>query len=132
MDRPAPFALDHPAAVRPAGSVALDLLLSAATGERPEPAPAAAAGREVPGVSLLRQPQDGVRVEGEPQTHPAADAHPGHRSLVSQTALEPPGARPRSLPLLAAGRDHRAAQPRLERPILLTFRCAAVFSTWSR
>src|SRR5579884_1973433 len=113
MDRPAPSAAEHPTAVRAVGRAALDLLLPAAAGERPEPAPASAAGRVVPGVPVLRQPQDGLRAEGEPQTHPAPDADSGHPSAVSQAASEPPGSGPRSLPVLAAGRDHRTAQPGL-------------------
>src|SRR6185437_5644916 len=48
------------------------------------------------------------------QAHPTADAHPGHRSPLSQTELEPPGAGSRGISLSAARCGDRAAQPRLE------------------
>src|ERR1700685_3729100 len=87
----------HPAAVRTAGSAALDLLLPAAVGERGEPATAPPARPAVSEASVFRKPQDGRRVGGEPQAHPTANAHPGHRSSLSQAELEPSGARPRSV-----------------------------------
>src|SRR5580704_10825795 len=114
MDRSCSPAPQHPTAVRTVGGAALDLLLPAAAGERREPAIAPPARPDVSEASVFRKPQDGRRAGGEPQAHPAADAHPGHRSPLSQTELEPSGARPRSVPVPAARRGDRAAQPRLE------------------
>src|ERR1700693_6076180 len=114
MDRSHSSAPEHPTAVRTAGSAALDLLLPAPAGERREPASAPPARPTVPEAAVLRQPQNGRRTGSEPQTHPAADAHPGYRSPVSQTEPEPPGAGSRSVSVLAARRRDRAPQPRLE------------------
>src|SRR6187549_1751236 len=114
MDRSAPSSPEHPTAVRTAGPAALDLLLPASARERGKLASAATAGPTVSGLAVLRQPQDGRRTGSEPQTRPAADGHSGHRSPLSQTAFESSGARPRSLPVPAARRDHREAQPSLE------------------
>src|SRR5579872_2963210 len=114
MDRSATSAPDRAAAVRTARCAALDLLPPAAAGERGEPAPAAAAGRVVPGLPILRQPPHGLHAEGQPQAHPAADAYSGYRSSLSETELEPSGSRSRDLPLPAARCLDRAAQPRLE------------------
>src|SRR5262249_27741822 len=114
MDRRTPSTVEHSAAVRTAGLAALDVLLPAAAGERTEPASAAPAGRAVPGDPVLRQPQNGRSARLQPQTHAAADAHSRDRSSLSQTALEPPRARPRGVPVLAARSDDRAAQPSLE------------------
>src|SRR5579871_3958817 len=97
MDRSVSSAPQYPAAMRAAGHAALNLLLSAAARERGEPPPAAQARPTVSGLPVLRQPQDGCRIEGEPETCPAVDAHPGHRSPLSQASLEPPGAGPRGL-----------------------------------
>ncbi len=114
MDRSRTPAPRHPKAVRTVGTSALDLLLSAAAGERREPAAAPPPRPAVSKASLFRKPQDGGGVERESQTHPTADAHPGHRSPLSQTELEPPGPRPRSVPIPAAWRRDRTAQPCLE------------------
>src|ERR1035438_7113232 len=115
MDRSATSAPERPTAVRTARSGALQLLLPTATGERREPAAAApAVGRTVPGVPVLRQPTHGHHAGGQPQTHPATDAHRRHRSPLPQTELEPPGARSRDLPVPAARRLDRTASPGLE------------------
>ncbi len=114
MDRSRSPAPEHPTAVRTAGRAALDLLLPAAAGERGEPAAAPPARRAVPEAPVFRQPQDGRRAGGEPQAHPAADAHSGHRSALSQTELEPSGAGSPDLPVPAARRRDRTAQSRLE------------------
>src|SRR5580704_11570284 len=114
MDQSTPCVLDHRTTVRAVGAAALDLLLSAAAGERREPACPAAARRTVSGTSLLRQPAHGGHTGGEPQTHPAADGYSGNRSSVSETELEPSGGRPRNLPVPAARLGDRAAQPGLE------------------
>src|SRR5579863_3981444 len=114
MDRSRSSTAQHSAAVRTAGSAALDLLLSAATGERGEPATAPPARPAVSEASFFRKPQNGRRVGGEPQAHPTADAHPGHRSPLSQTELEPSGAGSRGVPVSAARRGDREAQSRLE------------------
>src|SRR5713101_2511849 len=114
MDRSATSTPQHSAAVRIAGSAALNLLLPAAAGERRESASAPQARPVVPEVPVLRQPQDGYRAGSEPQAHPAADAHSGPRSAVSQTELKPPGAGSRSLPVPAARRRDPKTQPRLE------------------
>src|ERR1700693_603683 len=114
MDRSHSPAPQYPPAVRTAGSAALDLLLPAAAGERGKPAIAPPARPTVSEASVFRKPQNGRRVGGKPQAHPTTDAHPGYRSPLSQTELEPSGARPRSVPVSAARRRDRAAQPRLE------------------
>src|SRR5450759_5871590 len=114
MDRSTTSALERPTAVRTARSAALHLLLPAAAGERREPAVAPAAGRTVPGMPVFRQPPHGHHAGGQPQTHPAADAHRRHRGPLPQTELEPPGAGPRDLPVPAARRLDRTAQPGLE------------------
>src|SRR6266568_7193290 len=92
----------------------LDLLSPAAAGERGEPASAPAARRAVPGMPVLWQPSHGRHAGGQPQTHPAADAHSGYRSALPETELEPPSSRSRDLPVPAARRLHRTAQPSLE------------------
>src|ERR1700681_3332984 len=102
MDRSPSSAPQYPTAMRIAGSAALDLLLSAAAGERGEPASDAPARRVVHEAPVLRQPQNGRRTGSEPQAHPAADAHSGHRSPLSQTELEPPGTGSPDLPVPAA------------------------------
>src|SRR5580704_18695658 len=114
MDRSRSRAPQHPAAVRTAGSAAFDLLLPAATGERGEPAAAPPARPTVSEASVFRKPKNGRRAGGEPQAHPTADAHPGHRSPLSETEPEPSSAGSSDLPIPAARRDDRAAQPRLE------------------
>src|ERR1700733_11555179 len=114
MDRSQSSTPQHSTAVRTAGSAALDLLLPAAAGKRGEPASSPPTRPTVSEVPLLRQPQNGTRTGGEPQTHPTADAHSGHRGPVSQTELEPPGAGSRSVSVPAARRRDRTAQPRLE------------------
>src|SRR5713226_3153915 len=114
MDRSRPSAPQHSTAVRTVGSAALDLLLPAAAGELGELASAPQARPVVPEAPVLRQPQNGRRVGSEPQAHPAADAHSGYRSPVSQTELEPPGAGSPDLPVSSARRRNPPAQPRLE------------------
>src|ERR1700691_1369307 len=114
MDRSRSSASKPPTAMRTAGSVSLDLLLSAAAGERRELASPPQAGPVVPEASLFRQPQNGCRAEGKSQAHPAADAHPGHRSPLSQTELEPSGTGSRSVSLPTARCHNRKTQPRLE------------------
>src|SRR5258708_5133588 len=114
MDRSPSSAPQHPTAMRTAGSATLDLLLSAAAGERGEPASAPPARPTLHEAPVLRQPQNGRRTGSEPQAHPAVDAHSGHRSPLSQTQLEPPGAGSPDLPVPAARRRDRAPQPRLE------------------
>src|ERR1700730_4711412 len=89
MDRSRSPAPQHSTAVRTAGGAALDLLLSAAAREHRKPAAAPPTRPTVPEASVFRKPQNGGRVGGEPQAHPAADAHSGYRSPVSQTELEP-------------------------------------------
>src|SRR5450432_2307134 len=114
MDRSRIFAAQHSAAVRTAGSAALHLLLSAAAGDRGEPAPDAPVRRVVPEIPVLREPQDGLRVGHQSQTRATADADSGHRSPLSQTELEPPGTGSQDLPVSAARRGNPPAQPRLE------------------
>src|SRR5579863_3242075 len=114
MERSATSAPQYSTAVRTAGSAALDLLLSAAAGERGEPAPDAPARRAVHEAPVLRQPQDGCRVGDQSQTRATVDAHSGHRSSLPQTQLEPTGAGSRSVPVPAAWRRHRKAKSRLE------------------
>src|SRR6202521_358283 len=104
----------HPTAMRTAGSATLNLLPPAAAGERGESASAPPARPVVPEAPVLRQPQDGRGAGGEPQTHPAPNAHSGHRSPLPQTQLEPSGAGSPDLPVPAARRGNPAAQPRLE------------------
>src|SRR5579864_3937646 len=114
MDRSPSSAPQHPTAVRTAGSAALDLLPPAAAGERGESTPAPPTRPVVLEAPVLRQPQDGRRAGGKPQTYPAPDAHSGYRSPLPQTQLEPSGAGSPDLPVPAARRGNPAAQPRLE------------------
>src|ERR1700675_2945900 len=114
MDRFPTSAPQHPTAMRTAGSAALNLLPPAVAGERGASASAPPARPVVPEAPVLRQPQDGRGVGSEPQTHPAPDAHSGHRSPLPQTELEPPGAGSPDLPLPAARCGNPPAQPRLE------------------
>src|ERR1017187_3099225 len=114
MDRSATSAPDRAAAVRTARRAALDLLLPAAAGDGGEPSAAPAAVRSVFGMPVHRQPPHGRHAGGQPQAHPAADAHRRHRSPLPQTELEPSGAGPRDLSIPAAGCVDRPAQPSLE------------------
>src|ERR1700680_3624022 len=114
MDRSHSFTPQHSTAVRTAGSAALDLLLPPLCGDRGEPASAPSARPPVSEVPVLRKPQDGRRVGSEPQAHPTADAHSGHRSPVSQTELKPPGTGSRGVCVPAAWRRDRTSQPCLE------------------
>src|SRR5689334_11149158 len=114
MDRSASFRAERPTAVRPAGLAKVELLLPAAARERGDPAADAAPGRTVYGLPVLRQSPDGGYARCEPQTHPAANADFGDRGALSETKFEPAGARPRDLPVPAARRLDRAAQPSLE------------------
>src|SRR6266699_116017 len=114
MDRSTTSAPECSAAMRAARCASLDLLSPAAAGERGEPASAPAARRAVPGLPVLRQPSHGRHAGGQPQTHPAADAHSGYRSALPETELEPPRSRSRDLSVPAARRLHRTAQPSLE------------------
>src|SRR4051812_8753506 len=114
MDRPTTSVPDGAAAMRPARSAALELLLPTAAGERREPTPAASARRALHGVSVLRQPSHGRHAGGRAQAHATADADSGSRSALSETESEPSGGRPPDLPVPAARRLDRAAQPCLE------------------
>src|SRR6266496_124693 len=114
MDRSTTSRSERPTAMRTAGVAALDLLLPAAARERGEPASATQTRRAVHGVAVLRQPSHGRHAAGQSQTNPAAHADSGNRSSLSETEFEPPGARPRDLSVLAARRQDRTTQPRLE------------------
>src|ERR1700678_1464395 len=114
MDRSRSPAPQHSTAVRTAGSAALDLLLPAAAREHGEPATAPPTRPTVSEASVFWKSQNGCRAGGEPQAHPTADAHSGHRSPLSETELEPPGAGSPDLPVPAARRGNPSAQPRLE------------------
>src|ERR1700726_2524747 len=114
MDRSHSFVSHRATAVRTAGCAALELLLSAAAGERGELAAAARARRVVSEAAVLRQPQDGCRARCGPPSRPAADADFGDRSSLPQTALESPGAGSRSVSVLASRRRYQRTQPRLE------------------
>src|SRR6476646_4820908 len=114
MDRSTTSAPECSAAVRTARRASLDLLSPAAAGERGEPASAPTARRVVHGLPILRQPSHGRHAGGQPQTHPAADAHSGHRSALPEAELEPPGSRSLDLPIPAARRLHRTAESSLE------------------
>src|SRR5579863_1774801 len=114
MDRSTTSAPECSAAVRTARRASLDLLSPAAAGERREPAVASATRPAVLGLPVFRQPSHGCHAEGQPQTHPAADAHSGHRSALSETEPEPPGSRSPDLPVPAPRGLDRTAQPSLE------------------
>src|ERR1700676_976363 len=114
MDRSYPSAADRPTAVRTAGSAALDLLLSAAAGERGEPAPDAPARPVVHEAPVFRQPENGRRTGDQSQPRATADADSGHRSALSQTQLEPSGTGSPDLPVPAARCRHRKTKSRLE------------------
>src|SRR5580692_9711795 len=113
MDRSRPSAAHRATAVRTAGSAALDLLPPAEAGERGDLAAVARARRTVSEVTVLRQPQDGRRVRRGPPSRPAANAHSGNRSSLSQAAPESPGSRPPDLSVPVARRGDRAPQPGL-------------------
>src|SRR6202163_914879 len=114
MDRSYSSTVDRPTAVRTAGSAALDLLLSAAAGERGEPAPDAPTRPVVHEAPVFRQPENGRRTRDQSQTRATADADSGHRSALSQTQLEPSGAGSGNLSVPAARRRHRKTKSRLE------------------
>src|SRR6266446_8597392 len=114
MDRSHSFAPHRPTAVRAAGCAALELLLSAAAGERGELASAARARRVVPEAAVFRQPQNGRRVRCGPPSRSAADADFGDRSSLPQTALESSGTGSPSVSVLASRWRQRKAQTRLE------------------
>src|SRR5260370_2430775 len=114
MDRSHSSTPQHSTAVRTAGSAAYHLLLPGAAGDHREPASAPPSRTALSEVPVLRQPQNGIRTGGEPQTHPTADAHSGYRSPVSETELELPGAGSRGVSVPAARRRDQAAQSRLE------------------
>src|SRR5437867_1698715 len=114
MDRSTTSAPECSAAVRTARRASLDLLSPAAAGERGEHASAPAPRRAVLGLPVFRQPAYGSHAGSQPQTRSAADAHPGHRSALPETELEPPGAGSRDLPVPATRHLHRTAQPGLE------------------
>src|SRR5512146_2308543 len=114
MDRSTTSAPECSAAVRTAWRTSLDLLSPATAGERGEPASAPAPRRAVLGLPVFRQPSHGRHAGGQPQTHPAADAHSGHRSALPETELELPNSRSRDLSVPAARHLHRTAQPSLE------------------
>src|SRR5205085_2534395 len=109
MDRSAASRFERPTAMRTAGIATLDLLLSTAAGERGQPASATETRRGVHGVAVLRQSSHGRHAEGQSQTDPAAHADSGNRSPLSEAQLEPAGAGPRSLSVLAARRRDRTA-----------------------
>src|ERR1700691_4799163 len=113
MDRSRPSAAHRATAVRTAGGAALNLLPPASAGECEELAAVARARRAVPKVAVLRQPQDGRRVRRGPPSRPAANAHSGNRSSLSQAAPESPGSRPPDLSVPVARRGDRAPQPGL-------------------
>src|SRR5579863_4607194 len=114
MDRSTTSAPECSAAMRTARRASLDLLSPATAGEHGEPASAPAPRRTLLGLSVFRQPSHGRHAEGQPQTHPAADAYSGHRSALPETEPEPPGLRSPDLPVPATRRLHRTAQPGLE------------------
>src|SRR5438552_379446 len=114
MDRSAISRPERPAAMRAAGVTTLDLLLPAAAGERRESTSTPQARRALYGLPVLRQSSHGRHAGGRPQTHPAADADSGNRSPLSETEPEPSGTRTRDLPVPAARRRDRTAQPGLE------------------
>src|SRR5262249_26701832 len=114
MDRSTTSAAECPAAVRTARRASLELLSPPAAGERGEPESAPTARRVVLGLPVFRQPSDGCPAGGQPQAHPAADAHSGDRSALSETQPEPPGSGSQNLPVPAARCLHRTAQPSLE------------------
>ena len=114
MDRSTTSAPERSAAVRTARRAALDLLLPAAAGERGEPASAPAARRAVPGLPVLRQPRMAVTLEVNRKRIQRLMRILGIEALYPETELEPPGAGSRDLPVPAARRLDRAAQPGLE------------------
>src|SRR5882757_4213176 len=110
MDRSRSSAPQHSTAVRTAGSAAFDLLLSAAAGERGEPASDAPARPVVHEGPVFRQPKNGRRTGDQSQTRATADADSGHRSPLSQTQLKPSGTGSRNLSVPAARRRHRKSK----------------------
>src|SRR5437879_12935893 len=100
MDRSPTSTPECSTAVRTARRTSFDLLSPAAAGKRGEPASASAARRAVHELPVLRQPSHGRHAGGQPQTHPAADAHSGYRSSLSETQLESSGTGSPDLPVL--------------------------------
>src|SRR5438067_13081031 len=114
MDRSCTSEPNHSTAMRTVGSAALELLLSAAAGERRKPASASSAGPVVSEAPVLRQPQNGFRAGSKPQENPAPDVYPGYRSPLSKTESKPAGAWSPNLSVLVARRGNPPTQPRLE------------------
>src|SRR3954453_2968212 len=114
MDRSCTPEPNHSTAMRTVGSAALELLLSAAAGERRKSASAPPAGPVVSEAPVLWQPQNGCRAGSKPQENPTPDAYPGHRSPLSKTESKPAGAWSPSLSVLVARRGNPPTQPRLE------------------
>src|SRR5271168_3179880 len=103
MDRFHTFAPHRATAVRTAGCAALELLLSAAAGERGELAPATRARRVVPEAAVFRQPQNGCRVRSGPASCPAVNADFGDRSSLPKPRLSCPAPGHQVYPYLLRG-----------------------------
>src|SRR5580658_594310 len=114
MDRSGSFSSERAAAVSFARTTRFHLLLSAASGERGEPALAAPARRTLSGVSLLRQPQDGRATPCESEAHAEAHAPRRDRGAISQAESQPSGAGSSDPSLSAARRTNRETKPCLE------------------
>src|ERR1700690_2128737 len=99
---------------------ALDVILSASSGERGRSGGDAADGRTVSGAPVLRIAADGGgvaprRLGGEPQAGAAADAVDWFVGDLSETQHQPAASGAQGVPLSAAGPDHRPAEPSLVR-----------------
>src|SRR5919202_3219114 len=112
MDRSTTSAADDATAMRVAGASALDILLSAAGGDRGKSAAAPATRRVVPGASVLRQPAHGRHARREAEARPAADAHRRDRGHLPKAQPEPSGTGPRDLSVSAARPLDQPAQSR--------------------
>src|SRR5947209_9641289 len=120
MDRSCTPEPNHSTAMRTVGSAALELLLSAAAGERRKSGSAPPAGPVVSEAPVLWQPQNGCRAGSKPQENPTPDAYPGHRSPLSKTESKPAGAWSPNLSVLVERRGNPPAQPRMDHRYYLT------------
>src|SRR5688500_13665943 len=95
MDRAQSSSTEHCAAVPTGGSVPLDLLPRANLRERTESAVAAATGRALHRVSVLRQPADAgsaaarLCLSDQPQAHSAPDERSRVGGDLSKAEVEP-------------------------------------------
>ena len=120
MDRTRSSSTEYCSPVPPGGLVSLDLLPRTHLRERAKSAIAAALGRTLHRISVLRQPADagglaaGLCLSDQPQAHPPTDERARAGSDLSQAEVEPTGPRPSGLSLSTSRCANRARQSGLE------------------